>query len=117
MLAHGLILMATWIHAGIQPEQIMVLPTSRFQQPHALVQQIAAWVNHTDDYMTPRLKSVMDGIVHHASNSKGRIYPIATSKALEQYFAPYNRALLELLETLPFVRPDAIETFEVELKS
>eukprot|EP00045_Choanoeca_perplexa_P002711 m.26123 g.26123 ORF g.26123 m.26123 type:complete len:250 (-) comp11659_c0_seq2:81-830(-) len=101
--------------AGIQPSQVMVLPTSSLQNPHRVVKQIASWVNHPNDYMTPRLRSLMDKVVHYASNSKGRTYPASTSQALNEYFEPYNKELLKLLDIVPFVRPDDLRMFEDEL--
>ena len=90
---------------GVQPEQILIATTAAWQNPNATLQRIAQWIGRGSDYHTPALAKALHAGVHAASQMKmttGRVYPEQTMNKLRAFFQPYNAALLELLQTLPF---------------
>eukprot|EP00045_Choanoeca_perplexa_P014152 m.164811 g.164811 ORF g.164811 m.164811 type:complete len:428 (-) comp16587_c0_seq9:1941-3224(-) len=91
-----------WLCAGIQPQQILIATTSDWQTPQVTVHRIASWLGRGDSYTTPRLEEAFNADIHRASRANGRPYPEAIMTTLRTYFKPYDNALLELLNDLPF---------------
>ena len=87
---------------GVQPEQILIATTAAWQSPNATLQRIAQWIGRGSDYHTPALAELLHAGVHTGSQTVGREYPEQTMNKLRTYFQPYNAALLELLQRLPF---------------
>ena len=52
--------------------------------------------------MTPALADMLQTTVQNRSQAAGRKYPEQTMDTLQDFFQPYDDALLELLRQLPF---------------